>query len=239
MSSKHPHIIIVGAGIVGASLAYHLSCENAHVTLLDKATQPADNATENSFAWINSGYDESKTYLNLRQEAIADWHRVENEFNGRLKINWSGSLSWYNDITETNRIGHSLINLGYPVHLVSQQQIKLLEPNLKNVPNCALFAKDEGAIDSKRTRELFIKAAREKGADVQLSNEVLSFITNKSHIEGVVIANGKITADMVVLAAGTGTIALCQSLNIMLPVNESPAILMSFHNASVCKPDHF
>lgn len=230
MISKHPNIIVVGAGIVGASLTYHLVRQNARVTLIDKATRPANDATEKSFAWINVAHGVSETYLNLRQQAIADWHRVEDEFKGQLKIDWSGALSWLDNTTETERIARELINFGYQVRLVDGQEIRLLEPNLKNVPVQAMFAKNEGAIDPTLTTELFIKAAREAGADIQLGNEVLSFMTNGSRIAGAVTANGNITADIVVLAAGANTAALCQPLGLMLPINVSPAVLMSFHN---------
>ncbi len=230
MISKHPHIIVVGAGIVGTSLAYHLVRQNARVTLIDKATRPANDVTEKSFAWIIAAHGVPKTYLNLRQQAIADWHRVEDELKGQLKVDWSGALTWHDKIIETERIVHDLINFGYPAHLVDQQEIRFLEPNLKNVPAQAMFAKNEGAIDPTLTTELFVKAAREAGADIQLGNEVLSFMANGSRITGVVTANGNLTADIVVLATGANTNALCQPLNITLPIDISPAILMRFHN---------
>ena len=51
--SAAPRIVVVGAGIVGASIAYHLSRRGAAVTVLDRG-QPAGGATEKSFAWINA-----------------------------------------------------------------------------------------------------------------------------------------------------------------------------------------
>lgn len=141
MVSKHPHVIIVGAGIVGTSLAYHLVRQNAHVTLIDKAPKPANDVTKKSFAWIIAAHDAPETYLNLRQQAIADWHRVEDELNGQLKVDWSGALTWRENMAETERIVRELVNFGYPVRLIDQQEIRLLEPNLKNVPARAMFAK--------------------------------------------------------------------------------------------------
>ena len=231
MIFKQPHIVIVGAGIAGASLAYHLACQHAHVTLIDKAAEPANDVTQKSFAWINVAHDAPETYLHLRQQAIADWHRIDDELKGQLKADWSGALTWREDTAETDRMAHQLIHSGYPVRLINQQEIRVLEPNLKDVPDRAMFAKGEGAIDPKLTTELFVKAAREKGADIQLGIEVLSFIINGSRIKGVVTANGNVMADIVVLAAGAHTATLCQPLEVILPINISPAILMSFHTA--------
>ena len=44
---------VVGAGIVGASIAYHLAEAGAQVTVFEK-TGAASGATRNSFAWINA-----------------------------------------------------------------------------------------------------------------------------------------------------------------------------------------
>ncbi len=45
-------VAIVGAGIVGASVAYHLACRGVPVTLIDRAPSPAAGATGDSFGWI-------------------------------------------------------------------------------------------------------------------------------------------------------------------------------------------
>ncbi len=229
MISKHPHIVVVGAGIVGASLAYHLTRANARVTLIDKASNSASGATEKSFAWITVAHDAPKTYITLRQQALADWHRVEDELKGQLKIDWSGALTWRADPAETERIVGKLIDAGYQVCLVDRPQIRRLEPNLKDVPPQAMLAEHEGAIDSRLTTEVLITAACQAGATIQLGNKVLSVMTNGSRVTGVVTAHGKIRADRVVLATGIHTALLCQPLHVTLPINVSPAILLAFH----------
>lgn len=229
MRSERPHIVVVGAGIMGASFAYHLACQHARVTLVTKALKPANSVTEKSFAWINVRPDAPETYLTLRQQAIDDWHRVEEELRGQLKIDWSGALTWCEDVAETELLMRKLTNAGYQVDLINQQEIRRLEPNLKNVPPQATLAKNEGAIDPKLTTELLITAARQAGADIQLDNDVMSLMTNGSRVTGIVTTSGKIAADVVVLAAGVDTSTLCRPLGVTLPINASPAILMSFH----------
>ena len=230
MSFKNRRVIIVGAGIVGTSLAYHLAHQNAHVTLIDEAPQPGHGVTDKSFAWIVAAHDAPEIYMNLLQQAITDWHRIEDEFNGKLKVNWSGALTWHKQTDDTERIARKLLNFNYRVRLVDKKEIRLLEPNLKHVPDLAMFAESEGAIDPGQTAELFVKAAREAGTDIQLGNKVLSFITHRSRVTEVVTVNGNLRADIVVLAAGAGTTKLCQPLGLTLPVNASPAILMHFQN---------
>ena len=47
------HVIVADAGIIGASIAYHLAKRGARVTLLEKE-HPAAGTTKNSFAWLNA-----------------------------------------------------------------------------------------------------------------------------------------------------------------------------------------
>ena len=60
--------MVVGAGIVGASVAYHAARAGAVVTLVD-AGRPGAGVTADSFAWI--GASGVRRALNAR--AIANW----------------------------------------------------------------------------------------------------------------------------------------------------------------------
>ncbi|TCU15825.1 FAD dependent oxidoreductase [Rhizobium sullae] len=53
MAAKQ-HVIVVGAGIIGASIAWHLAKADAAVTVI--AQETGGVATPNSFAWINASW---------------------------------------------------------------------------------------------------------------------------------------------------------------------------------------
>lgn len=229
MLPKRPHVVVVGAGIVGASLAYHLVRRQARVTLLDKSAQLTDNATATSFGWLTAGHHQPEPYLSLRQAAIADWHRAEKELNNQLRINWLGALSWLREASETERLAHGLLAAGSPMQLLTRRQLQALEPNLKFPPALAAWNTGEGAIDAAHAADVFLNAARAAGATIQLGNEVRALFGRQSRIEGVVTAAGRLRADLVVLAAGPSATSLCQPLGLSLPLTESPAILLRFH----------
>lgn len=231
MISKQLHIVVVGAGIVGASLAYHLQRGRAQVTLLDKAPNPADGATANSFGWITVNPESPQHYITLRQQAIADWHRLDDELKGQFKLNWCGALTWRDDPTQTERMANRLMEAGYAVRVIDQPHIQRLEPNLKKVPSRAIWAQEEGAIDSQLTLPGLITAARQAGANCQLGNEVVSLLVSGSRLTGVLTAHGAIRADFIVLATGVEATTLCQPLAVHLSLTNSPAILVAFRTA--------
>ena len=58
-------IIVVGSGIIGASIAWHLTVAGAAVTVVDEG-EPGGQATRNSWAWINARWGNSEPYFRLR-----------------------------------------------------------------------------------------------------------------------------------------------------------------------------
>ncbi|GEO84424.1 MULTISPECIES: NAD(P)/FAD-dependent oxidoreductase [Alphaproteobacteria] len=227
MASGRASIVIIGAGIMGASLAYHLAKRDVRVTLVDRG-KPASGVTHRSFAWINVSYGQPKIYLELRKRAVDEWRRLESELGGRLQIDWSGALTWYADPDETERFFQERVAMGHNMRLIRRDQLGVMEPCLKNLPVHAAFAASEGAVDPVAATELMVRAAREAGADIRLETEVLSLATKGSDIVGIVTSQGRIEADTVVLAAGVASRELSQPLGLDLPLEASPSILMRF-----------
>ncbi len=85
-------VVVIGAGIVGASLAYHLAGKGANVTLVE-AEGIACGVTGSSFAWINTAHPEPDPIAQLRGSAIKEYRRLETQLPG-LKIRWTGALSY-------------------------------------------------------------------------------------------------------------------------------------------------
>lgn len=86
------HIVVIGAGIVGTSLAYHLADKGAKVTVVE-AAEIASGVTATSFAWINTTHGKPDPIAQLRREAIKEYHRLEAQLPA-LNIRWTGALSY-------------------------------------------------------------------------------------------------------------------------------------------------
>jgi len=212
---KKTRIVVVGAGIVGASVAYHLSGKSAQVTLIE-AGEIASGVTASSFAWINTTYTGADPIAQLRGAAIEAYRRLETELPD-LQIHWSGALS-YNASAE------------HPASatLLSAAEVLAREPNLKNPPPCALYRAEEGALDAVQATHALIAGAQALGAQLLTRTRLIGFKTCKATVTGVETTTGTIDADLVVLATGTGTRQLTQMLNVALPIDASPAIFIRY-----------
>lgn len=209
MSKK---IIVIGAGIVGASLAYHLAVKGAQVIVLE-AGEIASGVTGRSFAWINTSHSGPDPVAPLRSAAIEEYRRLESELPG-LNIRWTGALS-YGDCV------HQLPG-------ISRAQILDLEPNLKRPPQRAFFAAEEGALHAVQATQALIAGAQNHGATVFTQTPVLGFQTLNGNVTGVITATGNLDADVVVLAAGTAITRLADMLDVSLPIEASPAIFIRY-----------
>lgn len=90
--TKRQKIIVVGAGIIGASIAYNLSKENQDVTLVESHSKAGCGVTTKSFAWINPSGRVLDNIQHLYDGSLAEYHVLEKEIP-ELKVDWNGSLS--------------------------------------------------------------------------------------------------------------------------------------------------
>ncbi len=213
-------VVVVGAGIVGASVAYHLARAGAGVVLVD-ASLPASGATGASFAWIGAGgAGVSADQALLRRSVLADHRRLAAEVPG-VRVRWTGSLEWGDD---GEPIAPGPLAAGE--HLVDAAQVRRLEPRLRTPPVLALHRPGDGAVDPVATTEALVRAARGHGARTGFGVAVRALRVEGGRVVGVETSAGPIRSRTVVLTAGAGTPALCAPLGFDLPVAPSPALLV-------------
>lgn len=216
---------MLGAGIVGACIAYQLARRGAAVSLVDKG-QPAAGVTREAFGWINVSHSILEPDLPLRHLAIPAYHRLECALDHTLQVNWCGALTWVRGCAQTESFVRECAARGHDVRLIERHEVAALEPNLIHPPIHAAYAADEGAVDPVPATQALIRAAQQAGADIRLNIGPVTLAVNDQKITGLRTNEYSMTADVVVLAAGNGAAALCKPLGIGLPIKTSPAILL-------------
>ena len=68
------HVIVIGAGAIGASIAWHLARRSVRVSILDQGL-PASAASDRSFGWLNASFYGDAAQTGCAVEAILDKDR--------------------------------------------------------------------------------------------------------------------------------------------------------------------
>jgi glycine/D-amino acid oxidase-like deaminating enzyme len=221
--SRAPRIVVVGAGIVGASIAYHLARRGAAVTVLDQG-QPAGEATEKSFGWINASWGNPEPYFRLRFLSMQEYRRLEDELKGALGVAWQGCLIWDLADQELEDFARRHAAWGYDVRLVERAEIAALEPGLMAPPARAAYAAGDGTIEPVLATRALIAAASQLGATIRVETVVTGLATRSAGVQ-VDTKSDAIEADFCVLAAGVGSADLCARVGFKLPMRPSPGLL--------------
>lgn len=222
---KSGEIIVVGAGIIGASIAYHLARRGANVVILDK-TGPAAEATGKSFAWINANDVTDDHYHRFRYQSLNEYHRLDRELEGALGLSWGGALCF--DVASDSLVKRltRFQALGYPVETVAHNQFRDLEPNYQKPPNQALRSTLEGSLQPIRANTALIDAATKWGARTIYGAKVLGLRRGGDRVLGLETDGGDLDAKVVIIAAGTGATDLLAGVGVNLPMANKPGIML-------------
>jgi glycine/D-amino acid oxidase-like deaminating enzyme len=227
---------VIGGGIVGASIAYHLARAGARVTLFEKA-QPASGATQNSFAWLNAFVADPK-YRALRLQSLRDYRELDRRL--KLGIVWGGYTNWASTSEQVQALRESAAQMAdtpYPVRSIDAAQMSAMTPSLVPGPvAAAFFSAVDGHLDPVAVTLRFLQAARQHGAAVMLQCEVQGLNLSKGSLTDVTTSEGRVPLDRLVVSSGVDTPRILAMVGFDLKLRHAPGILAHSKPTSVVTP---
>ena len=243
--AKKLRIIVVGAGIVGASIAYHLSRrKDVAVTVLERDELCA-GASGHSFAWLNSFGKDPVSYHHFNRRSMDIWDRFARRLGMDLDLHWGGELRWESTPERAGALQQRIKQLqawGYPIRIISSDELRELEPGLSPGPvTTASFSEIDGRVDPLKVIEACLQRACESGTVVHTQTPVTELcLDGEGKIEAVNTPSGEISCDVVVLANGTAVTELAATAGVHIPQQYSPGVVIRtdpqppiLHNVSV------
>jgi len=224
-AGRAPHVGVLGAGIVGASIAYHLARAGARVTVFD-ARGPAQGATQNSFAWLNAFVADAH-YRDLRLDSLAAYHALDVPL--RLGILWGGYLTWAHERSAAGDVEESARELAtspFPVRRVAAADVAVLSPQLEPGPVAsALYSAIDGQLNPVWTTRRFLEAAEALGATLKIPCRVRAIALRRGSLTGVTTEAGAVALDRLVVAGGVESPGLLARIGYRLPLRHAPGLL--------------
>ncbi len=216
-------MIIVGAGIVGASFAYH-ACQNGedNITVLSSHLPGDKNqATSNTWGWVNGYASNDESYAKFRMANLNYWPKLINHISN-LNYSSKGAFIWDQEEIGLQKTIKQHQSWGQSVKISTKSEVKKYLPYLINIPTIAGYGVDDLAIDGvKATKELF----KASGSKIIKTN-VKEIVCQKNNIIGVKSDDEIINDDEVIITAGLGVTKLLSTINIPFEMNSSLGLLV-------------
>jgi glycine/D-amino acid oxidase-like deaminating enzyme len=238
---------IIGGGIAGASIAYHLSQRTDDSVVVFERQSPASETTYKSVAQY--GFYGDETQYRMKRYGM----RLYNQFFREPRVNprytSMGILTAATDADNADRMAEAVreggdeyfgkMGMGFDRDLVEYVdgdalKEKLLLPPVDEDPiEGALFRPKVGYMD--RPQELayeFLERAKDNGVDVRANTAVAEITTDEDRATGLVTTDGEeFELDEVICAAGPWNIEIAESVGVELPVKHTLAPIL------VLRPD--
>ena len=232
---KPANVAVIGAGIMGAAIAFRLARRGVRVALFD-ASQPGHGASSHSFAWINAGAKEPIGYHNLNRRSLEMWPRFAAEVGDHgdpdsVGLRWGGKVSWESGPVAAEGLAarvRQLQSWGYPTRLIDADELKRLEPSLDIGPVAAAeYSPNEGQVEPQMVVDACLRRLRESGCEIHVNTEVHGFErSDDGRIRSLATASGSRDVDAVVIAAGVGTTRLASLAGVNVPQAQSPGVVI-------------
>ena len=223
-------VAVVGAGIVGSAITYHLAKRGLDVTLLDR-NAVASASSHGTFAWINASWaKQPESYHALNQMGVDAWHRLQQALN--LPIKWGGSLEWFAAAERQDRLSRDVQEQqawGEPAKMLTQLEASALEPRVAfgGAGRVALSPRD-GALDPVLVSQRLVNSAKSHGARIIEHCEVLRVDETAEDQRQKILGTscGDIAVDRLVLATGADPSAIQTFAGFDLPQRSTPGVIV-------------
>jgi glycine cleavage system aminomethyltransferase T/glycine/D-amino acid oxidase-like deaminating enzyme len=210
-------VVVIGAGIVGNSVAYHL-CRLGRegVTLLDKGPLPNPGGSTGHASNFIFPVDHSKEMTLLTLESLRQYRDLDVFIeSGGIEIARTEER-----MQELARRMASARSWGIePVSLLNPEQVKELVPFIdQRLILGGFYTPGAGVVDSLRAATMMREEAANDGLTVGANTEVLGIDVEAGKVRRVRTTRGDIEAEQVVIACGAWSPRLAQMAGASIPL---------------------
>ncbi|WP_086828963.1 FAD-binding oxidoreductase, partial [Allokutzneria sp. NRRL B-24872] len=210
-------VVVVGAGIVGASVAHHLTERGfADVLVIDARSEGTLPGSTGLAPGLVGQLSSDRDLARLAIDSVELYSRLPGQFHrvGCLEVATSeaGMSGFAADVDNGTR-------LGLDARVITASEAASLAPGLvSDTAHGALLIHDDGAVDPVAVTAALIASAREQGAQFRWNSPVRQLEEQSGRVVGVRMDSGVVRADTVVLAVGVWGPTLASTVGVQVPM---------------------
>jgi len=203
-------IVIIGGGVIGASIAFELADDKLRVAVLDRQ-QPGREASWAAAGMLSPAPDSSRDLplvplgresLRLYPEFVAAIEETSGESAGYAR---EGTLEIFSEPSgeaDRDRRVAECQRLGLAAEAVAIEAARQREPAIGPAARAAAWLPDEGTVEPRSLMSAMVVAAKRRGAEFCADCGVTGLIRENDRCTGVIAGGEEISAGHVIVAAG-------------------------------------
>lgn len=214
-------VIVIGAGIIGCSIAWQLAKRNKRVLVVER-----DDIASGSAGATDGvvGYHTKKpgAQMELAIQSIAMFETLGQELGEDIAYRLScGGMQPVEDKMQWEILSEIVDNQkksGVDIRMISPQEARQLEPQLTQDIYGALYSPTGGKVNPLKLTMAYARAAKRLGAVILTQTEVIGLQIQGGAVTGVQTTGGTFDAPVVVNAAGAWAGDIARFAGVELPI---------------------
>ncbi|MFK0124556.1 NAD(P)/FAD-dependent oxidoreductase [Streptomyces nigra] len=219
--TAHASAVVVGGGVIGTGIAYHLAQAGVPDVVLVERDELASGSTSKAAGGVRAQFsDELNIRLGARSlEAFARFEQDTGYDIGLHRVGYLFLLSTPEDVTAFEAAVRLQNSLGVPSRIIDPAEARELSPLISTDGLlAAAYSPDDGHCTPESVVHGYAAAARRHGARILRHTTVTGIERHGDRITGVTTNAGRIATDTVICAAGAWSRAVGEMAGVDLPV---------------------
>lgn len=203
-------VVVIGAGLIGSSIAWRLAQAGRRVVLLDRGEPGAEASWAGAgLLQPEAGREATPETLGLWLESLARYEGFVRELqettHAAFEFRRCGRLILALDEAQEAALrerAQAQVTAGIAHEWLSGDDVRRMEPAVTHAVRAALFYPQHAMVDNRRMGPVIALAAAIAGAEVRPYEAAMGIAVTGDRVEGVETPSGRIAAEVVVNAAG-------------------------------------
>ena len=238
--SSHHEIVIVGGGVAGASIAYHLAkLGKSDIALLER--HQLTSGTTWHAAGLIMQLRSTHALTELAKYNVELYASLEAETGQATGFKQNGTLGvcrTADRLFETRKIASIAKNFDIEAHMITPSEAKAIYPAMnEGIIEGAIFIPQDGQTNPVDTTMSLIAGARQRGVKIYEDTPVVDLIRLSNGEFRVETPGGPCECEILVLACGLWTRDLAAQLDIRVPLYPCEHFYVVTEPMAVATPD--
>jgi sarcosine oxidase subunit beta len=224
-------VVIIGAGVIGCSTAYHLAKAGITGVIVLEMDQVGAGTSSKSASMLSMQFGRDPLLAHMAQYSYGRYMDFEAELGSPIDFRKTGWISVATGQAAVNLRHHAegLMALGIRTEILTPDEVKYRYPELNTDDiEVGTFGPDDGPFDPHMIMWGYVKKAAQMGVKFHQGEKALGLRTENGRVTGVETSNGFIATTTVINAAGPWAAEVGRWAGIEIPLkNQVRTIVMT------------